>query len=327
MRNALSILFTLIVLTGCGRDDIKVYRVPKEPTSGLPAGHSHPEPTAQPSLPQLRWQTPAGWTEGARSEFRVASFRVKGPGNKEADVSVVPIPGSAGGDLGNVNRWRDQVSQPPVTAAELAQIAQQIEVAGEPAALYDQAGAGPTGDPTRILAVIHHRAGTAWFFKMTGDSQHVAEQKPAFIEFLRTLQFGGSTPPPPTAGNPRWAPPADWTEVAGGQFLVAKFTIGGTQAAINVSSSVGDGGGLSANVNRWRRQLGLGELAGPELAKSVTMLPGGIAFVEMRGEREAVVGAVVTQPGQTWFYKLVGDPAVVAAQKDAFTKFVRGVQY
>ena len=43
--------------------------------------------------------------------------------------------------------------------------------------------------------------------------------------------------------------PSGWKEVAGGQFLVAKFMIagdGGAQAAVNVSTSAGDGGGLAA---------------------------------------------------------------------------------
>jgi hypothetical protein len=323
-------LAAFCVLTGCERDDIKVYRVPKESaTRPAPPPVAPPVP---PSLPALRWQTPPGWLEGARSEFRAASFRIKGAGHKEADVSIVPIPGSAGGDLSNVNRWRDLVSLPALTEAELGQAAERIEVAGQPAALYDMAGEGATGDPTRILAVIQRREGTTWFFRMTGDPQQVAEQKPVFIEFLRTLSFGGSAAPatPAADGRPHWHAPSEWREVPGGQFLVAKFAItgaGGAQAAVNISSSAGDGGGLAANVNRWRRQLGLTELPAAELARSLTMSPGGVVFVEMQGEREAAVGAIVTQPTQTWFYKLAGEPGVVAAQKDAFMKFVQGVQY
>jgi hypothetical protein len=35
----------------------------------------------------------------------------------------------------------------------------------------------------------------------------------------------------------------------------------------------------------------------------------------------------VPQGGSTWFYKLMGDAKVVAAQKEAFTSFVNGVKY
>ena len=113
----------------------------------------------------------------------------------------------------------------------------------------------------------------------------------------------------------------------GGQFLVAKFTIAGDgQASVNVSTSAGDGGGLAANVNRWRKQIGLGELTGDEVAQSVKTI-GPVTFVEMRGQKASLVGAIVLQPGQAWFYKLMGDAPVVTAQQEAFIKFVQGVRY
>src|SRR5437667_2742438 len=159
----LSILLTVVFSVACGQDGISVYRVPKEqPTqaAALPAGHPD---LAAPAGPQLQWKTPDGWKEGAPSEFRVASFRVAGKDGKQADVSVIPLPGGAGGDFSNVNRWRGQVGLPPVLEEEMQKIAESVEVAGQPATLFDQAG-----EATRILAAVQHREGTAWFFKMTG---------------------------------------------------------------------------------------------------------------------------------------------------------------
>ncbi|HEU0040103.1 MAG TPA: hypothetical protein VFR76_12600, partial [Verrucomicrobiae bacterium] len=140
-------------------------------------------------------------------------------------------------------------------------------------------------------------------------------------------------------GKPNWQVPAGWKEVAGGQFLIAKFNVagdGGAQAAVNVSMSAGDGGGLAANVNRWRKQLGLSDLANEELAKTtkeVETASGKATFVEMSGtdarsgQAAQLVGAMMSQSGQTWFYKLMGDAKVVEAQKDAFTQFVQSVKY
>jgi hypothetical protein len=366
----LALLLTAVVATGCGRDGIKVYTVPKEQPprmtqADMPAGH--PDLAASAAMPQLKWTTPDGWEEIPAGEFRVASFRITGKDGKQADVSVIPLPGGAGGDFSNVNRWRGQVGAQPVSEEELKKLAEPIEVAGQPAALYDQAG-----NSVRILAVIQHREGMAWFYKMTGDSQLVAREKPAFVEFLKSARFvtgeamtarpatqfpitGGilpeghpdiSTLPTdtvpgalPNAGTPKWNTPSAWKEVPGGQFLVAKFTIAGdgnAEAAVNVSSSAGDGGGLAANVNRWRRQLGLSELSNDELAKSAKAMEttsGQGTLVEMTGmdprsgQPTAVVGAIVLQPGQAWFYKLMGDAQTVAAQKDAFVRFVQEVKY
>ena len=374
-RYRLALLLFAVLTGGCGQDGIKIYTVPKEPPSQiaqpiLPA--DHPDIPAAAVAPQLKWKTPDGWKELPPAEFRVASFKVTNQDGKQADVSVIPLPGGAGGDFSNVNRWRGQVGQPPVSEEELKTLAQPVELAGQPAALYEQNGENPAGEPTRILAVVQHRDGMAWFFKMTGDSQLVAQEKSAFVEFLKSVQFvageatamrpaapapigDGSLPAghpdisgvPPgaanvgvsSAGRPQWAVPSSWKEVPGGQFLVAKFTItgeGNAQAAVNVSSSAGNGGGLAANVNRWRKQLGLGELSNDELAKVAKVIEttsGRATLVEMNGQDArsgqptSLVGVMVVQPGQAWFYKLMGDAPIVAAQKDAFTKFVQEVKY
>jgi len=362
------LLCVAAVLAGCGRNDAQVYRVAKEPASpeaaapGVPAGH--PESPSGP--PRLQWKLPAGWEEVPPGQMRVASFRVAGAGGKQADVSVVPLPGQAGSDLDNVNRWRGQVGLPPVAAEELPKLAQTVEIAHQEAQLYEQAGPIPgSGETNRILAAVFRRGGIAWFFKMTGDDALVAQQKPGFVDFLKSLNLaapagpselppshppiGGAGMPPASApmaqmatpgpAKPNWQVPAGWEEVPGGQFLVAKFIIHGSgveQAAVNVSSSPGEGGGLLGNVNRWRQQLGLAQLPESEAGKLVTPLEvqGGKAMiVDMSGAgagtglKTRLIGAVIRQPNQTWFYKLMGSEQVVEREKAAFTQFVKTAQY
>jgi hypothetical protein len=140
-------------------------------------------------------------------------------------------------------------------------------------------------------------------------------------------------------GKPNWQAPAGWQEVSGGQFLVAKFMLtgaGGVTAAVNISSSTGEGGGLVGNINRWRGQLGLTSLSDGDVNKLVTTIDvegGKASLVDLSGtdartgQPTRLVGAIVPQSGQTWFYKLMGDAKVVESQKDAFTKFVQGVKY
>jgi len=79
----------------------------------------------------------------------------------------------------------------------------------------------------------------------------VAQQRPAFIELLKSFQFAAaqaqpglppSHPPvdasaaaPPAAiskeGKPNWQVPTGWKEIPGGQFLVAKFALAGDGGA------------------------------------------------------------------------------------------------
>jgi len=356
------------ISTGCGQNDIRVYRVAKETAppeqvaavapGSLPPGH----PDISAAGPGLKWKLPAGWESVAPGEMRLASFRVNGKDGKQADVSIIQLPGIAGGDLNNVNRWRSQVGQPPVSEADLTKAGQAVQIAGQPAQLYDIAGKNPSSDEkTRILAAILHRDDSSWFFKMVGDDELVMEQKTAFIEFLESLSFapattslaselppshppidasGAAPVPSPSAGSadegrPKWQVPAGWQETSAGQFLVAKFLIAGadkTPTAVNVSKSAGDGGGLAANANRWRNQLGLPPLAQAELEKQVKTLevPGAKEMlVDMSGtdgrtgQASRLVGAILPGPNATWFYKLMGEPQVVAREKDAFVKFVQ----
>ena len=146
----------LLLATGCHRDEVKVYRVAKDqdqpqppsapalptdsPNPSLPPGHpdisSAPgaslPATPRAGLPQLTWQTPAGWTEVAPGEMRVASFKVPGAAGQQADVSVVPLPGLAGSDDANVNRWRGQVGQPPAAPDELKKRRKRSRPAASP---------------------------------------------------------------------------------------------------------------------------------------------------------------------------------------------------
>jgi hypothetical protein len=340
----------------------------------MPPGH--PDTSAAASSPVLEYKAPSGWQEVAPGEMRAASFRVAGDSGKQADVSVVPLPGLAGGDLDNVNRWRGQLGLKGISQEELAKLAQPVQMDGQPAQVYDQAGENPgSGEKTRILAAITRREGVAWFFKMTGDDGLVAQQKPAFVEFLRSVTFpaqiahsglppshppigGGSELPPshppiggasmaaqtvPAASSgqdkPSWQVPADWKEVPGGQFLVTKFLLSGAgdaQAAVNVSMSAGDGGGLLANLNRWRGQLGLAPTTEADLPKQVQPLAGSdgmtmlaeIAGTDPKtGQKTHLLAAIVPQAQQTWFYKLMGNEQLVEQQREAFTKFVQSVKY
>lgn len=360
------------LLCGCGRNDIQVYRVAKQSapslsaeaqSGGLPAGHpdiasAAASPARASDAPNLTWTLPAGWEQVPAGEMRVASFRIKGEPGKQADVGIFPLPGMAGRDIDNVNRWRGQVGLEPVSEEAMAKAAEPVEIAAQKGQLFDVAGQNPSsGDKMRILAAIQRRDDISWFFKMNGDDALVGQQKPAFVQFLKSLQFSApssqaqlppahpsidaagqqAAAPTDNADKPKWQTPAGWTEVSGGQFLVAKFTIAGaTPTSVNVSMSGGEGGGVAMNVNRWRGQLGLPQATEAELGKLVTQVDTGgskAMFVDMTGtdprtgQKVRLVGAIVPQANRTWFYKLMGNEQVVDQQKDAFVKFVQGAQY
>ena len=109
---------------------------------------------------------------------------------------------------------------------------------------------------------------------------------------------------------------------------VAKFAVekGTAKADVTVSVFPNSTGGNLANVNRWRRQIGLPEVGEAELPTLVKPLdekiPDSILVELVNGNRK-MIGAIVPRGGQWFFFKLFGDAEAVAAQKEAFVTFAR----
>ncbi len=167
------------------------------------AGHSHapadpgqstnaPTPPLMETLetPALHYTLPSNWQEKPLTPMRAASFKAAAPNGKEVDVSVVFLAGEAGGDLANVNRWRDQVKLPPIDEATLQQSAEHVTADGHDFLVVDLVSADPLGEQNekqRIIAAILDEKGRSWFIKMTGEDAAVASQKSAFSRFSPQL--------------------------------------------------------------------------------------------------------------------------------------------
>jgi hypothetical protein len=352
-RNAAFLTLTVFALAGCGRDDVKVYHVAKD-DSAAPAPNQMAAPE-QNSAAQLQFALPDGWRETAPGEMRAASFTVTGANGQVADVGVIPLP-ATGQEIQLVNMWREQMQLPALTNETATET---VSVGKDSAKLFEIASdALLIGGKfrARILVAMLTRGETSWFFKMTGEESFVAAQKESFLQFLKSISFIENAPAQ-TAAAPEaqnqsagsiWTIPSGWQPLPPSQFLLAEFSITGTNGAsaeVNVAELGGEGGGFLANVNRWRGQLGLNALNEMELAhldptqlanpNPHDVLSDGSHFAlvdftgtdSKTGKPARLVGAIVPQNGQTWFYKLMGDESVVAQQKDAFIKFIQSAKY
>ena len=196
----------LLVLAGCKDREIIAYRAPKDPPPSMPAASSAKHsadgsaatqpasadqsmagtavPTASDS--NLTWTAPANWTAKAAGVMRKGSFSVKGDGG-EADLSITAFPGSTGGLLANLNRWRGQLGIAPLAENELESNTEHLEVGEFQLVVVDFVGTA-AGKPTRLLgAVVPHGTDT-WFFKLMGPDALVGNEKAAFLDFLRTIK-------------------------------------------------------------------------------------------------------------------------------------------
>jgi hypothetical protein len=191
-------LLSALLLAACREARITSYRVPKEPAAtpppaptegALPPGHPAVAPGAGTDMasaavpkaagPNLLWTAPAAWTPKPPSAMRKGSYTVRGP-EGEGDLSIAAFPGDVGGDLANINRWRGQLGLPAVE--RLDGVVEPLEANGLHLIVFDGAN-----DGRRMLGAIVPRPGETWFFKLAGPDALVAREKPAFLDFLRTV--------------------------------------------------------------------------------------------------------------------------------------------
>jgi len=184
-RNVLPFLAVLF-LFGCQEQDVHVYRIAKEHpetagTASMIAGSPVAMPAAMPGDEQpsgdLSWKVPSVWQSVPASGMRLASFAFQGKNGSKADISVVSLPGMAGGNLANVNRWRGQLGLEPMDESGMAAHSQKVQSKAGELLVVDFAGTDPKGEipgKARMLGAILSLGDKQWFFKVMGEDAVVA---------------------------------------------------------------------------------------------------------------------------------------------------------
>lgn len=190
----------LALAIGCGRDQVSHFRVPKEAPAGHPdhpghemeaqgmppAGGEMPAPPRPAGPGSLKWSLPKGWSEVPGEGMRFATFKSPVQGRHEA--TVVVLPGAAGGELANVNRWRGQIGLGPIDEAALAAARTVVKSKAGALNVYDFTSEGQA--KSRMVAgLISTPDGNTWFLKLTGDAGPVAKAKPDFMRILESLRL------------------------------------------------------------------------------------------------------------------------------------------
>lgn len=339
-RHALVIVCGLgaVIAAGCRDDEIRHYQVPRgEPTTRLlgaifPQGEStwflklvgpvqavdqqqepfqrfvHSVHFPEQGQPPIAWTVPEGWKQEPGEGLRYATF-VLGSKDAPLELTVHRFEGAAGSVLANVNRWRDQMGLGPLQAGDLDTVTKEAEVHGVHVTLID---------------MVSFKAPTPG-------------KKPA--------PMGNRTPRPslprePVPAQPlRYTTPPGWEEHQDPQgFAAVAFRVaeGDRSAEVTVTPLGGLAGGLAANVNRWRDQLGLPAVGEDELRKEVrdVRVEGGTAqYVDLTGpaaqgeQRRRILVMILPQGERTWFFKMIGPADVVARQQAAFEAFVKSVRF
>ena len=255
------------------------------------------------------WALPEGWEQLPGSDIRFATLKIPTE-KKPLEMTVIPLPTGPGDAedylLDNVNRWRDQLRQEPISKAELPDRTVKIELGETP----------------------------AWLVNFEGQVREGGTAMPP---------FAGRQPPRAEVASPGTKEgtlpftcdvPESWQPAQANAMQLVAYEVGAGKRKVTISLSSA-GGNLAGNINRWREQVHLAPLEGAELGKTlqeITVDGQTGVFVEFVGpeadpKREALLGVIVAAQGGQWFIKLKGDVELATQEKARFEEFVHSIRF
>ena len=194
----ISAVSLLTLALGCQRDEATHYRVPKEATTpaapagmpptgmGAPGTGDMPAPPHPTGQGALKWTLPKGWTEGEVGGMRFATL--KPPVQGKVEATVVVLPGVAGGELSNVNRWRGQIGLGPIGEPALAALRKSVKSKAGTVSVFDFTSEGQSKS-RMVVGLISTSDGNTWFLKLVGDAEPVGKAEPDFMRLIGSLRL------------------------------------------------------------------------------------------------------------------------------------------
>ncbi|MDA0990970.1 MAG: hypothetical protein O3A51_09490 [Verrucomicrobia bacterium] len=129
-----------------------------------------------------------------------------------------------------------------------------------------------------------------------------------------------------------WVAPDGWEQGPDRQMRLVTYTIGEATECY-VAELGGMGGGLAANLNRWRGQLGQPPLdaSGLDALPQIVVFGEPAPLLDVVGDyvgmgnesrpASRLLGTVATTGGKTYFVKMIGPDEAAQSQKQAFIAF------
>ena len=125
-----------------------------------------------------------------------------------------------------------------------------------------------------------------------------------------------------------WTKPASWIPSFGSSMRLASFDVPFSNGTgdLSVIQLGGTGGGIEANVNRWRRQLNLEPQSLSEIKREMIENKGGLGFynvIRITNEKlgSAFLCAILPAGNQTLFVKLSAGPKGIREIETDFISF------
>jgi len=140
----------------------------------------------------------------------------------------------------------------------------------------------------RTLAALIPDKTTAWYFKLTGPAERVANREQDFRALVRSIKLVDNAPP-------QWNLPNDWVQQPGEgmRYATLQYSKDGPPLELTVIPlPIGDlpfGEYLLQNINRWRKELKLKPLESAELeagSETIKLANTTATLVNLLGSRD-----------------------------------------
>lgn len=275
---------------------------------------------------QPTWELPDSWTQESGSSMRFATLKVKDT-DPQVELSVIPLPSSGELNqdlLSNINRWRNQVGQAPITESGLK------AAAGTAPALDHELFTLKAGDKTITVVSLDGM--------MTSNPMSNAP-------FAGGLMGGGGRPasepaassPPAAAASIKYETPEGWKPGRMSSMRKAAFNVSadGETGEVTVIDLAKESSPLLDNINRWRGQVKLDPLAESELPDHTEKLKVGqleATYVKLIGPKDlqpqpAILGAILYRDNLAWFIKFTGPAKLAEKEETRFKQFVESIRF
>lgn len=323
-----------LFVTSCKQEQVQVYEVQVDSPRG--------------QREEIKYTSPEGWTEVPGGSSMSAAFRLPSQDGSLVEASFRQFGDMSGSEPFVINMVRSEAQKKdPLEENEIRKLMKTIQIGDSYGQVFEVISKDeiPTYQgKLRIVVAMLHRAGGTWFFKYTGNETESTRNDAGFRKWLADMTFEKvqSQPAPqtpaPAPDLPDWDTPENWTNLGPARMVNARYEISQNdkKAVVSISNFPGQVGGLEANVNRWRRNAGLGAMPLAEIEKN-------LKYVESDGNQAILVDLTSKEESQTesilavwdyrektqtsWFYKLQGDFDVVDSTKEEFFKFIESIKY
>lgn len=181
-------LFYIGLLLGCNQDkpEIRTY---------TEYFKEAPQATPTPVQSAWTWNAPKGYKPGKGDAMRIATFTKQG-----LDLSILSLPGDAGGLQSNLERWAGQLSlevSPEQIATWIKKNSPESTSNDLPALIFDFADfqdKSQLEQPSMISAVIYGN-NEILFIKLSGVLKYTQPEVQIFTDFVKSLTYAKATPP------------------------------------------------------------------------------------------------------------------------------------